>query len=82
MNGYGVLFYADGSIAYQGQWKDDYFNGRGVIYNDFVSGMSKGYDYSNLRTLQNDEWTSYEGQILQDRKHGKGKLVLPNGQTY
>ncbi len=79
MNGYGILFYGDGSIAYQGEWRDDYFHGRGMIYNDIVSEIGGKYDYSDFRALQNDEWLSYEGEIVKDKKHGVGKLVLSNG---
>ncbi len=27
MNGYGILYYPDGTSAYDGNWKDDKFNG-------------------------------------------------------
>ena len=34
MEGYGTLYFADGSIAYAGDWRDDKFEGRGVLYNE------------------------------------------------
>jgi len=33
MNGKGVLYYPDNSIAYEGEWKDDQLSGYGTLYN-------------------------------------------------
>ena len=33
MNGVGTLYFPDGSVAYDGQWKGDKFHGHGVLYN-------------------------------------------------
>ena len=33
MNGKGTLYYADGEIAYEGDWFDDKFNNYGVLFN-------------------------------------------------
>ena len=34
MNGYGVLFYPNGTKAYEGEWVNDKFNGHGIVYNE------------------------------------------------
>lgn len=34
MKGYGLLYYKNGALAYEGHWKADKFHGRGVIYNN------------------------------------------------
>jgi hypothetical protein len=34
MNGYGKLYYDNGLLAYDGQWYQDEFHGRGKVYND------------------------------------------------
>lgn len=33
MEGRGALYYANGQIAYEGEWKDDKLNGYGILYN-------------------------------------------------
>lgn len=33
MEGYGKLYYENGSIAYEGCWKNDEFYGKGRVYN-------------------------------------------------
>jgi len=33
MNGYGKLYYQSNTIAYEGDWVDDQFQGRGKLYN-------------------------------------------------
>lgn len=33
MEGYGKLYYENGTIAYEGSWKNDEFNGKGRVYN-------------------------------------------------
>ena len=34
MNGFGRLYYQSGNIAYEGNWKDGYFNGYGLVNNE------------------------------------------------
>jgi len=31
MAGYGLLYYKNGALAYEGHWKGDKFHGRGVV---------------------------------------------------
>jgi hypothetical protein len=33
MNGKGMLYYQSGILAYDGQWQDDQFEGRGKLFN-------------------------------------------------
>jgi len=78
MQGNGILYYADGSIAYSGSWKNDEFHGRGIIYNDKPGPIAGSFDYTNFGPLD-DEWVCYEGELRHDSKWGKGKLILTNG---
>lgn len=80
MDGYGVLYYADHSIAYQGGWKEDKFEGRGILYNERNSKEIKKeqYDFHNLDKM-NDAWLKYEGNFIGDQKEGNGILVFKNG---
>jgi hypothetical protein len=34
MNGKGVLYYRDGEVAYEGDWKNDKFEGKGRFTNE------------------------------------------------
>ena len=34
MHGYGLLFYSSGQLAYEGEWFEDEFHGKGRVYND------------------------------------------------
>lgn len=33
MHGYGILYYSDGRVAYEGEWFEDEFHGLGKVYN-------------------------------------------------
>ncbi len=62
MDGYGTLYYPEGNIAYQGNWKNDEFSGNGTIYNDNPQIIKGNFDYTNFRRLENDQWESYSGE--------------------
>lgn len=34
IHGFGTLYYRNGKEAYRGEWKEEMFDGHGVIYND------------------------------------------------
>jgi hypothetical protein len=34
MNGYGILYYQSGALAYEGNWKSDQFSGHGKLNNE------------------------------------------------
>ncbi len=34
MDGYGLLYYQSGKLAYEGFWKSDQFQGKGKLYNE------------------------------------------------
>lgn len=48
MNGYGKLFYDNGSLAYEGQWYRDEFHGRGKVYNDSASDLLGEFNYRSF----------------------------------
>ena len=81
MDGYGVLYYADHTIAYEGNWKEDKFHGRGILRNEknSIDFNEKLYDLRNLDNL-NNFWEKYEGNFEGDRKEGSGILFFPNGE--
>ena len=61
MNGYGTLYYQEGSIAYQGNWANDLFQGKGILHNDNTSIIKGYFDYTDFTKLEEDQWTVYEG---------------------
>lgn len=81
MHGYGILYYSDGRVAYEGEWFEDEFHGLGKVYNQEQNQLIQPYDYTNLSDFE-DYWLVYEGQLVSDRRHGKGKITLSNGQVF
>lgn len=83
-NGFGIQKNDTGDILYEGQWKDNYQHGKGMIYypngnveyeGDIEYGVREGYGqrYYPDGTLMYDGW--WKG----DKFEGKGKFYWPNG---
>lgn len=47
-NGFGTYCNSEGLIVYQGEWKDDLFNGRGVLYNSVATELQNEFDFRNF----------------------------------
>jgi len=60
MHGKGVLSYASGKPAYDGDWLDDKFEGFGALYNETPAELNQPYDYSDFDNVD-EYWTKYEG---------------------
>lgn len=58
MQGKGVLYYASGKLAYEGEWHQDRLNGYGVLYNENISSFEGGFNCKHLEDLKN-EWIKY-----------------------
>jgi hypothetical protein len=78
MNGFGTLFYPNGKIAYEGEWKMDNFHGKGKVFNDEIASNSSPYHYQDCSDIDS-HWLEYEGDLYDDRKEGSGILRLVNG---
>lgn len=48
MNGRGVLSYASGKIAYDGNWEEDRFHGFGALYNENPAELLECFDYRDF----------------------------------
>lgn len=81
MDGYGVLYYPNGSVAYEGEWREDEFDGKGTVFNDQQRVINGTFDFTDFNQLD-DEWVRYEGELKSDAKDGRGKLILTNGEEY
>lgn len=45
MEGHGSLYYQSGKLAYEGEWMDDQFSGKGILYNEYPEQLSEPYRY-------------------------------------
>ncbi|EAR80675.1 kinase domain protein (macronuclear) [Tetrahymena thermophila SB210] len=83
MNGYGKLYYPSGQLAYEGKWKDDKFDGRGVIYNEKPIPISYGeeIDFQDFNKMS-EEWTKFDGEFKIDEKTGFGTFYFSNSSKF
>lgn len=58
MEGFGKLFYQSGKLAYQGEWKNDQFMGKGVLYNELPDILDQPFNYNNFDDVE-EYWTKY-----------------------
>ncbi len=66
MEGVGQLFDSDGNLEYEGEWKDDHFEGKGKFHNH----------------CGGDDWFKYEGEFRAGNKEGFGELFYKEGSRY
>jgi hypothetical protein len=81
MHGFGKLFYPNGKLAYDGEWFEEKFDGKGVIFNEEIAPLNKRFEFKNFDGLAN-AWIKYEGEFRDDKKSGIGVLQLSNGERY
>ena len=60
MEGRGVLYYASGRIAYDGEWRRGMFEGEGVLENEEVVGREEGIDFTDMENGE-EYWVVYKG---------------------
>ena len=81
MHGKGCLYYKNGKLAYEGEWKDDLFNKFGHYYNNNPRKYMIDFDIRNLDNIGN-YWERYEGDFATDKKNGTGIWYFTNGERY
>lgn len=81
MHGRGILYFPDGSPAYDGEWDSDMFQGRGILYNQNPEKFDYSFNYRDFAGL-GDYWVKYDGEFKQDMKDGVGTLTLGNGESF
>ena len=60
-------------------------NGKGLRYNKDINHIYKGDFFNSLRHGYGKDYRNgakYEGQFLENKKHGKGKIEFETGDTY
>lgn len=78
MHGFGKLYYSNGALAYEGFWDSNQFNGKGKVHSLAPTQLLSTFDCRDFGLLQ-DEWVTYEGELVRDQKEGWGELILSNG---
>lgn len=48
MDGQGKLYYQSGNLAYHGNFSNDKFHGKGVLYNEHPIQLSTGFNYKSF----------------------------------
>ena len=82
--GYGELFYTDGS-KFEGFFQNDIMNGRGRIVNiqgDYYEGELKNDKANGVGKYISAERVTYIGYWENDKQHGKGEEIYPDGSRF
>jgi len=77
MHGLGIYYYPSGTF-YMGQFENNRFNGDGF----YLSARKKSKKNANYKCSGYPICISYEGQWVNDKRHGKGKSTLGNGGSF
>ena len=80
-NGYGILRNQRNSEIYNGDWKMDKFHGIGAFTNSSCEKFEGFFDYKNFGVL-GKKWKKYEGDFLEGKKQGLGRLYLGNDESF
>lgn len=67
MHGKGILYYASGKIAYDGDWVEDKFDGYGLLYNENPVAFTSQFDFRDLDFVE-EYWEKYQGEFKDDNK--------------
>lgn len=84
-DGYQTFSFPDGAAVYEGNWKNCYPHGKGCLrrsqpLNDVYEGQWFVGQRCGTGTYHNSEFQIlYYGSWLDDKVHGKGELVEPEG---
>lgn len=81
--GYGTQYFNDGTICYQGNWSNDFKNGKGTRYysNGYYTGNWENDKRSGYGEYFWNSGGSYKGNWSNDEKNGYGREEL-NGSVY
>ena len=82
MTGYGVLWLTEDFIWYEGEWLNNSFHGRGILYNPSTEELDVDKYYAEDFIEVDNGWIKYEGLFFKGSKHGFGCLYLENGDLF
>lgn len=81
-DGLGTLFGSDGSIVYQGEWKQDVYHGRGKVNNKKVRDRRLRKEMFLEFEEVRENWRYYEGEFKEGKRCGLGVMVFANNEKY
>ena len=84
-HGKGIIYAQDGKMIYEGDFKDDKYEGNGKLYFEdggyFIGEMKEGHKYKGKEYYENGN-IEYEGDFKNDKYEGNGKLYFEEGGYY
>ena len=84
MHGRGIAHDKDGNIIYEGEFKNNEFDGKGKRYLDngkFYEGEFINGKYHGKGKLFFENGNFYEGEFINGKSHGKGIIKNKNNET-
>ncbi|CAK80598.1 unnamed protein product (macronuclear) [Paramecium tetraurelia] len=79
--GKGRLYSKSGVLIYEGEFVQGYFHNLGIQYYQNAVSLKDSYDIQNCKNIMKYA-KQYEGSFRMGYKHGKGKLILTNGEYF
>ncbi len=88
-SGTGTMIWKDGN-KYVGEWQDGYRSGKGTFYfssgqkyvGDFLKSKFHGHGFETYPETDPSNIASYDGELMDGRKHGNGTIIWKNGDKY
>jgi len=67
-DGYGEYYWSDGSF-YRGNFEKGHKHGQGIMFRKYMQDKT-------------EKWVLYEGEFINDARHGMGEIKWSNGNYY
>ncbi|KAL4463067.1 hypothetical protein ABPG74_007068 [Tetrahymena malaccensis] len=80
LNGVGTITSASGRVIYEGQFLNNYIEGKGIYYKLLYDAATK-INYKNLCS-QSKYVTRYEGQFKNNQQEGFGMIYFSSGERF
>ena len=80
-----LRLYKNGKLYYDGNWRSGLFDGEGTLYKEdgsVKSGIWQGGNLISANVERQVEQGLYEGDVLNGKPHGHGKMTYNDGSTY
>ena len=83
-NGYGKRLIENDILIYEGEWENDKYHGRGILYNPKFNkdAIVDSEIFKNFNNLKNFQWQKYEGEFHEGKWDGVGILTFAGGFKY
>ena len=86
VDGFGTMTWADGASMYKGQWSYGLPHGVGqyvdTFGNKYEGEFKLGFIWGKGKFFSEAYNSSYTGQYVMSKKHGKGLIIYDNGIAY